>query len=135
MRRGIKGEGQTPCANAYDYDGADELEQAQRDHKTASAAHDEMVLAGREMSEVRDLPREIRFQWDFTLLLKRSIRRIARRGSIYKEFYQLEAWWPKHGRVGDVAIEVVRHAGRAREMHHTIRTGRLRDQTLILRNR
>lgn len=51
-----------PCANAYDYDGADELEQAQRDHKTASAAHDEMVLAGREMSEVRDLPREIRFQ-------------------------------------------------------------------------
>ena len=50
MRRGIKGEGRTPCANAYDYGGADELEQAQRDHKTASAAHDEIVLAGWEMS-------------------------------------------------------------------------------------
>ena len=62
MRRGAEGKGRTPRANAYDYDGADELEQAQRNHKTASAAHDEMVPAGWGMSEVRDSPREIRFQ-------------------------------------------------------------------------
>ena len=30
-----------------------------------------------------------------------------------------------------VAIEVVRYVGRAREMHPTTRTGRLRDQTLM----
>jgi len=37
---------------------------------------------------------------------------------------------PCYGHVG-VAIEVVRHAGRAREVRPTMRTGRLRDQTLI----